>query len=294
MATVEMVQQSLKSQVTTALAGTNILLYNAAVLPAPNVGLDWPSIKDLQALSVGTPPVISIFDRGVERNDTHSIPLLNVFPSLAVASPGAVITLNQPLLLPGETITLTGSGTPIKNDAFCLTLMYGQGDPSQLFANYTSGGSDTLISALDGMVTQINLLTDIVAIRSSNVITVTNNTNITFNVRSEVTNIAPVTVEGFRWNRDVQVTLWTKTYQDRNRYGDVLEQLFSQLEVNFGFLTSDNSACRVIYKDDLVHKDSQLQDIYRRDFLLSINYPVLNVLPAYPIETIPQTFGILD
>lgn len=289
MATVEMVWQELKSQITTAIAGTNTLLNNPAILPAPNVGIDWPAVETLQSLSVNQPPVISIFDRGVERNITRAIPLLNVLPPTG-PTPGAIITVNDTYLPPEASITLTGSSIPVVNDAFCLTLISGIGGSNQLYADYIALATDTLSSALTAFTAKINLLDGIVASLSGSVITVTNNNPAIYTVRSEISNIATVYEEGYRWNRNVQVTLWTRNYQDRNRYGDVLEQLFSQLEVNYGFLTSDSSACRVMYVDDLMHKDSQLQDIYRRDFMLQINYPVLNAIPAWPIETIQQTY----
>ena len=267
MANVDAVWQALKIQITTALAGTNSFVYTPAILPAPSIGIDWPSVKTLEALSVSTPPIISIFDRGVEKNITQAIPMLNVLPPTG-PNPGAVLTSNKTVSPAGGDFTLTGSLTPVVNDAFCLTLIYGSAGQFQLFAEYKASSSDTLHDALVAFTAQINLLTDITASLTGSVITVTNSTPENMTIRSEVTNIATVYQEGFRWNRDVQVTLWTRLRQNRGRYGDVLEQLFTQLEINYGFLTTDNSACRVVYKDDLEHKDSQLQDIYRRDFFI--------------------------
>lgn len=307
MASVDMVWTALVSQIRSAMAGTNTLvpLFNvaaypngAAPYPQPGVVIDWPPVQTLAAVSQGTltdngqaiSSVISIFDRGAEKNDTHAIPLFYALPPTA-GTPGAAISLNKTNLPPGETVTLTGSGTPVAHDAFCLTLMSGAVGQDQILAEYQALSTDSLHAALVAFTAAINTLTDISAVLVGSVITVTNNTESLYTARSEVVNIGTFTQEGYRWNRDVQITVWSRTPADRSKYGNILEALFTQLEVNYGFLTSDNSACRVIYKDDLVQKDSQLQDIYRRDFLLCIDYPVLNYAPAYAIEEIPQTFS---
>ena len=294
MATVEMIWSSLQQQIISAMSGTNTLLNNSAVQPLPQIADDWPPERTLDAVKNGLlPTVISIFDRGAEKNITQAIPLLNVFPDQAVATPGSKLTPSAMVLPASGSITLTGANATLVNDAFYLTLMYGSVGQSQLYAEYTALSTDTLISSLTAFTGKINLLTDIVATLSGDVITVQNNTDISYTVRTGVTNIAPITMEGFRWNRDIQITVWSRTPADRAKYGNILEQLFSQLEVNYGFIAADQSACRVLYTDDLVHKDSQLQDIYRRDFLLQIDYPVLNTLKGYPIETMQQTYGTL-
>lgn len=292
MATVNQVWQALFSQINTAFLGTNPLLNNPPVDPLPEIGIDWPFQKCIGAVSSGTErALISLFDRGATKNITQAIPLLYALPPTN-GNPGGVISLNDTVLPPGRTVTLTGSGVPVINDAFCLTLMHGFGDQFQDFANYTVPDNTTsLTAALDGMVTQINLIDGIVASRSGSVITVTNNNVNTYNVRSEVVNIGTLTVEGYRWLRDIQITLWTGTPANRSKYGDVLEQLFTQLEINFGFIAADQSWCRLIVCQDILQVDGQLQNIYRRDFIVQVDYPVLYTLPIYPIETIPQTFG---
>lgn len=290
-ATVYQIWQGLENQIATAMAGTNPLLSNAAILPAPVIGVDWPPINALQSVATGASvPIITIFDRGVEKNHTHAINLIYALPPTQ-PTPGASIVLNTTYFAPGQTVTLTGSGTPAVNDAFCFTLLSGNNQQNQVMAEYiVSTTGISLTTALTNFTTQINTLHDISAVLSGNMITIINNSQAIYTVRSEVTGKGYYTQEGFRWLRDVQVILWTNSPQARGKYGDVLEQLFSQLELNYGFIASDQSACRVLYTDDLVHKDSQLKDIFRRDFLLSVDYPVLHQAPAYPIEVIPQEY----
>lgn len=287
-----MIWGGLQNQIATAMQGTNTLLPNqtTAVFPLPQWSDDWPPLKTLQAVATGQiPTVISLFDRGVEKNDTHAIPLFYALPP-TVGTPGAAITLSSTFFAPGQNITLTGSGTPLVNDAFCLTLISGAVGQNQIMAEYQALSTDTLMSALTAFTAKINLLTDITASLSGDMITVTNGTDSLYTARSEVVNIGTFTQEGYRWERDIQVTVWSRTPADRAKYGNILEQLFTQLEVNYGFLASDQSACRIYVKDDLVQRDSQLQDIYRRDWLICVNYPVLNYAPAYLIEEIPQTY----
>jgi hypothetical protein len=294
MATVSMLYASLVTQIQTAFAGTNPLLNNLPVLPAPEVGIDWPAQKCIGAVANGTEPaLISLFDRGTTKNITRAIPMLNVLP-ISGPNPGAVLTPSSLVLKAGETVTLTGSGIPIVNDAFCLTLIYGSAGQFQLFAEYTATANDTLTNALTQLTAKINLFEFFSASLSGDVITVTSTFQNNVTVRAEVTNIATVTQEGYRWLRDIQITLWVPSPAARSKYGDVLEQLFTQLEVNYGFFTADQTAVRLLVTHDHIWTDSQLQDYYRRDFIVSLDYAVLNTLPAFPIETIQQTYGIVQ
>jgi hypothetical protein len=294
MATVDGLYQALFTQINTAFAGTNPLLNNLPVLPAPEIGIDWPAQKCIGAVSNGTEPaLISFFDRGTTKNITRAIPMLNVLPPIG-PNPGATLTPSSLLLKTGETVTLTGSGTPVINDAFCLTLIYGSVGQNQLYAEITASGTTTLSDALTSFTGQINLIENFSASLSGDVITVTSAFQQNVTVRAEVTNIATVTQEGYRWLRDIQITLWVPSPAARSKYGDVLEQLFAQLEVNYGFFTSDNTAVRLTVTHDHLWTDSQLQDYYRRDFIIQLDYAVLNTLPAFPIETIKQTYGILS
>lgn len=293
MATVAMIWSELQNQIISAFAGTNPLLPNqtTAIFPVPIIADDWPPVQTIGGVSIGQlPTVISIFDRGGEKNITTAINLFYALPPTAGVT-GAALALNTDFLPPGGVVTLTGAGTPLVNDSFCLTLISGAGGQNEVIAQYKSLGTDTLTTALTNFTAQINTLDDISAVLSGPVITITNGGPSLHRARAEVVNIGTFTQEGFRWDRDVQVTVWSRTPADRSKYGDILEQLFSQLEVNFGFLTVDQSACRVQYVDDHVWRDSQLQDIYRRDFILTINYPLLNQIPAYAIEAIPQTYS---
>jgi hypothetical protein len=291
MANVNQLYQALITQITTAFAGTNPLVNTLPVLPAPEIGIDWPAQKCIGAVSNGTEPaLISFFDRGTTKNITRAIPLLNVLPPIG-PNPGAVLTPSSLLLKAGETVALTGSSTPIINDAFCLTLIYGSAGQFQLFAEYTCSNTDTLTTALTALTAKINLFESFSAALVGDVITVTSTFQQNVTVRAEVTNIATVTMEGYRWLRDIQITLWVPSPAARSKYGDVLEQLLTQLEVNYGFFTADNTAVRVLVTHDHIWTDSQLQDYYRRDFIISLDYAVLNTLPAFPIETISQNYG---
>lgn len=90
MASVDQVWAGLVNQIETAMQGTNLLvpLLNTAAYPngaipypQPGVVIDWPPIQTIGAVSQGTlPTVISVYDRGSEKNDTHAIPLFYALP----------------------------------------------------------------------------------------------------------------------------------------------------------------------------------------------------------------------
>jgi hypothetical protein len=124
------------------------------------------------------------------------------------------------------------------------------------------------------------------AMLAGDVITVTNISAAALPVRAGVVNVGGFTQEIYRQKREIQVTLWTRTPQERERYGTILENTFAQAEVNFGIQLADQSWARLMIEDDMVWKDSQLQNIFRRDFIVSLDYPVLQFLPAWIVESI--------
>lgn len=253
---------------------------------APNLGMDWPNLNTLQAVATGQlPPTISIFDRGGIKNTVRNVFLTPVLPE-DLGTTGAVLTINSTDLPVAGTVVLTADLTklPLIYDAlFFVTGIPGR----QKIAEAINTGS-TLDALLDDLVAAINGLPQVSAVRSgTDTITVTNTGAAFLQVKAGVINVGGFTQEIYRQKRELQITLWTQTPHDRERYGTVLENLFANLEVNFGLILADNQSwARLLIEDDMVWKDSQLQDLYRRDFIISLDYPVLAFLPAWIVESI--------
>lgn len=282
MAVVEQVWEGLRQEIITAMTAGGL---------SPLVGKDWPTKNILDTVSKGGVPAISIFDVGGVRNRTR-----NTFLSPALlpfnGTPGGVLTAGASTLPTGSAVTIVGSATPLINDCFFLALDYLSGAKT-LFAEHINTGSDTLIAAMTALTVQINLIDDITAVFDSvNTITVTNNTATNYlKVRTGVVNIGSYTQEIYRPTRKVQITLWTASTTDRQTYGTILEQLFANMEVTYGFQLSDQTWCRIMIVNDVLQKDMQLNDIYRRDFWIDCDYPVLNTVKAWLVEDIQQTFA---
>ena len=279
MSTVEMVYSGLNAAIQTAMSNASL---------SPNIGIDWPSLNTLQGVATNGVPVISIFDRGGTRNSTTALFLSPAMP-LDYGTTGAVLTFSGTVLNVLEPLTLNGSGTPLTNDCLYLVL-YPVGQ--NVILEYICQPMDTLTTALGNFVDAINTAAiGLTAVLVGDVITVTADSGFgTQQFRAGVVNVGGYVQEIYRQNREMQITLWTKTPQDRATYGAVLEVLFATLEVNYGLTLADNDRARVMIVSDNVRKDSQLQDLFRRDFIISLDYPVTISVQAWIVESIAETF----
>lgn len=278
MASVELLWTSIVNQINSAMA--------TSTLTPGAVAIDWPNVDILQAVATKRiNPVIAVFDRGGARNDTKAM-ILNPALPYNFGSPGGVLTPSANEVGDTQTVTVTGSGTPIVYDAFFVAFTQWS---TEFFAEYICNSADTLTSALTNLTTAINNIgggSQFSASRSGSTITITNNSGQNLPVRAAVLNVGSYTQEIGRWDRELQIVLWTSSPTDRETYGTPLEQLFFILESNYGLQLSDQSRCRILVKDDYVCKDTQLQDLYRRDWILSCDYPILQVLPAWVIAAL--------
>ncbi len=257
----------------------------------PVLGADWPTINTLQAVSTGASgPVVSLFDRGGTKNETRNV-FLNPALPLNYGIAGGTLTTTTVEFGDSNTLTLVGGGIPLVNDAFFLVLAT---VGSNTIAEYITQQGDNLTASLAGLTAAINATTGLSASLSGNNIVVTNTAFGLVPTRCGVVNIGSFTQEIYRQCRELQITLWTNNPVDRQNFGVVLENLFANLEVNFGLELADQSWARILIVDDIVQKDSQLQDIYRRDFIISAEYPVLASIPAWAVESIDDYInGIL-
>jgi hypothetical protein len=277
MATVEMAWSGLLNSIQTAIN-------NAGLVPI--LSADWPNINILQAVVSGSSgPVISLFDRGGIKNVTKAIGM-EVATLTTKGTPGAILTPATGTLLTTTPYILTGSGTPFANDTFYINFPSTVG-LTNLFAEYIALQGDTLATCLTNFAAAINLIDGLAATVSGNTIHIVNSLTNQFPVQAGVVNIGSTTKEVYRQIREIQITLWTNNVVDRQNYGAVLEQLFVQLEYDYGIKLSDQSLARVMIMDDTVRKDSQLQDIFRRDFIITIDYPVLLTHQVWEVVTTP-------
>lgn len=287
MSAVELLWTGMQSQINTALAASSL---------TADVGIDWPPKDRLDAISngacgPGVKPVISIFDAGGIKNSTRNTLLIPV-QAPNYGTPGGRLVANRTSVGEGDVVTLTGSLVPIAFDCFFLALDLPN---STLFAEYIANGSDTLTTSLTALTAQINLISGLTAVYSSGpqTITVTLSGSIggPFNVRTGVVNVGGYVQEVERVTRRLQITTWTANTTDRASFGACLENLFANLEVNFGFILADNSWCRVMVGNDMIQKDLQFNNLYRRDFFLDCEYPLTQTIPAWVVEDIIQTYN---
>jgi hypothetical protein len=248
----------------------------------PNFGIDWPTINSLQAVAAGsTPPLITLFDRGGTKNVTRAIGL-EVGILTTKGTPGSTLTPASTTLIPGETLVLTGANAPFTDDTFYVNFPSTVGH-SNLLAEYTAKAGDTLGDALTGLVAALNTISGLTATVVGSTIHLVSSFTEPVPVQVGVVNVGSIYTEVYRQMRDIQITLWAKTPKDRETYGTVLEQLFANLEFNYGIQLPDQSMCRLLICSDDVCKDSQLNDLFRRDWIISADYPVLIKDPIWEV-----------
>jgi hypothetical protein len=283
-ATARLVWNSLLSQLKTATTGLLVLGNSAPV----QCQIDWPSVGAIQNIARGG-VLVSLFDRGESKVTTRWLKFratpLNINPT------GITTRLSMSLIPGTETATITLGGIVNANDAVSAVVQSG---PTTLMAVAIATGADTPTTMATKLATAINeaetLNTWITASVSGSVVTIINNLAVTLKAASNVGNTATRQVEVGRVKRDVQITVWTQIEEAREVIGDVIELLLYQLQTNFGVALADGTYARVVITGDHHSKDTALQDVYRRDFFIDVEYgvtyeeqawAVLGIIPSY-------------
>ena len=100
---------------------------------------------------------------------------------------------------------------------------------------------------------------------------------------ANVGNGASRTREIGRRDRHLQVVLWTRTQDDRNTIGNAIDTQIAKLEADFGLTFPDGTLGRVLYAGDQQLDDATLADTYRRDFMVSVDYPITTIDALYAV-----------
>jgi hypothetical protein len=92
-----------------------------------------------------------------------------------------------------------------------------------------------------------------------------------------------------------QVAIWTQTPETRDMISDPIDQAVAAAEIDFGYQLPDGTNVRLCYANSYDIEDATLQDVYRRDFLLSAEYPITTrdalyavLVPAFQTITAPN------
>ena len=281
---------------------SQIVAVTAAIAtPQVRVGIDWPSVKTLMQNVRGGAALVTVFDRKLSR-DTTRWPPLALGETVVNATLTSAVSNSTIAAGAAQTITLGGSVTP--GDAVsCVLTNGGAAGAAQSGANdiYTptwaaivSGAvGDTPASMAASLAAAVNadsiLSTWLSASVSGSVVTLTSLLSAgTLKLASNVGNGAAQITEIGRRARELSVHIWARSIEDRDTTGDPIESMLTQMEVGWGDYAQglpfpDGTGGRVIVTNDFLLDDATPSDTYRRDFLLSVDYPVTTADGLYAV-----------
>lgn len=268
MATSRLVWNAILSQLQTATTG---LVVDGCPL-AVSCCIDWPTVQVIQNVARGG-ALVSVFDRGNAKNTTRW-PKYTAAP--LVVNPTGITTALSSSVLTGEgSVTITLGGTVNVNDAVSAILVDGLAssfDVARAVAGDTPSTMATkLASAINVDATASKWVT---ASAAGVVVTITSKLAVGLKVASNVGNTGYRLREIGRVCRDLQITVWTQREEAREAVGDTIETLLYTLQSQFGVQLADGTWARVLPTNDVNSKDTALQDVYRRDFLVDVEYGI--------------------
>ena len=284
------------------------------------VGIDWPSPKTLMNNVRGGSGLVSVFDRKLTRNTTR----WNPTPiGGTLQNPTITGALSSGVIQPAGTTLLVLAGTVTAGDSISLVVTNGQlfgtdGLPPRdlTFGGFVFGESSfgnasgtqiysptaaVVITATDGqtfaqlataMAAAVNANTTLAAWISATavgpVITLTSLVANLLTVQSLIGNTGTSTIEIARRMRQLQVTAWARSIEDRDTISNPIETMIALMETfqdpyGAGLPLADGTVARLELVSDFELDQATPQDTYRRDFLVSVDYPITTTDTLYTV-----------
>ena len=292
MATLRQLLVSVQQQVQTATTGLQIFDSPLRV----QVGLDWPPVRTLQGIVKMAPPtaLVSVYDRKTGHDSTRWIPTVTALTAVTATTTSSP---SQQNLAAYTTCQLTISGPCTVGDAVSLVVYNPQqralqdpGDGSYtvsptaaIVANAAAGATPaTLAAALAASAAGGGLAAPVAVAVSGATLTITSQTSGPLVISSYTGNGGTTLTEIARRVRDVQLSIWAPTTEVRDAAANPIEALLAQIETfrgpsgafQTGLPLGDGSFGTVRHKNDFIIDDPTISDLYRRDFIFSVDYPV--------------------
>lgn len=249
------------------------------------VGIGFPSERTLQNnVRKSTTPtaLVTVFDRGLATDTTRWSAVRLGLTALPATVHGS---LSSPTMAAGAPVLLGLSGTPTAGDAVALVVTASLGLSFAQVAIAAAGDTPgTMAAQLASLInTDPDLSSIVSAAATDGIVTLTPLINGPIKLACNVGNGAVAMTEIARRNRGLQIAVWTRTEDDRNTVGDVLEVAIAEMEADFGLIFPDGTMGRVHYAGDHLLDDATLADTYRRDFLLMVDYPITTTDQLYAV-----------
>lgn len=253
-------------------------------------GLGWPSINVLQdvARADAARVPITVYDRKIGRNTTRWLPEV-VAQTVNPATLTSLVS-RSPLLGFG-TATITLGGPVGLGDAVSAVLARpGAGSAAQVAVAIAGDTPTTMATKLANQINADPVLgLWVVAAALGPVVTLTSLLTMPAGLSSNCGNGGSQEREVGRRERHVQIVCWGRTQPIRKAVVDVIDGIIASDEAAFGLTLADGTVARLCYVSDYDIEDDTLEDVYRHDFMISLEYPVtvtdLLFAVLAPVET---------
>lgn len=278
MATGEMVLYAVLSGVQNTIGAS---VSNNGVSVPVSTFLDFPSMETLQNSVVSNTCLVSIFDHGGAKDVTRFIKYRTIPDQIVPA--GVSVAVSNQNIPANSAITIQFSGVPTINDVFVLQLSLPLTLPYCYFV-------PTSVVTLTEYVTNVqnsinNIYSNILETSINNdTLTIKNNTDFPIFISASIGNLVNSFYEVGRRKRNIQVSVWSSQEQVRSIVGSMLETYFETVAFQFGLQLSDGTYARLELENDILMKDFQMQDIFRRDFFLDLEYSIMSTEQSYSIN----------
>jgi hypothetical protein len=283
---------------TVALVGQQIV---------PQVGIGWPPLNAVQEVARGGAALVTVYDRRVGKD----VMRWNPYAYGQVAVVAGLTTAVAPAsgdVAPAGSCTITLGGAPGIGDAVSCVVHNGaiaqvglhQVDLGQTAAQVVAAvGGDTpstmatkLAAAINGDAT-LSLWLSAAAVGP--VVTLTSVAASRLSVQSYAGNGGSQTRELIRKLREFQVVTWTRTELLREALCDPIDNALAIAQATFsGVADSAGNAIRVTDVNDYDLEDNTLEDTYRHDFLVTLEYAVTTTDQLYAVLAPVAEYQVAD
>jgi len=247
---------------------------------AVKVAQGWPGINAIEECAKREQAVVGVTDRGLSSSVSRFWP---TDLATVVTAPGIKTILSSDTVAPGGTATLTvafavGSSAVKDKDACSLVV---DRFSTRIGATGVAVSADDLSAVAQKLLIDIQAnseFTGVISVsRSGAVLTLTNASTQILKLQSNCGNIATVYTMLGRAQTQLQVVIFAGSSQGRDAIRSILETKFFRYKSDFGFGLSNGETIRVTDMKGLAVSDKDTQaDVYRADFLLGIEYSVVD------------------
>jgi hypothetical protein len=241
--------------------------------------------------ALGVPVMISIFDLGRVPDKSFYHPR---YSGNFVKNPTSInVAISSWILPPGQSVTVTLSGTPALNDAVGFqTILGGQWRGQTAYNNPLT----TLAEIASALAVNINadpvLGPMVSAAVVGPVVTVTNNSGLALQVSATRGNVGYRTREWGRKCHSVLIKSYCQTQETRKLVIPIIDATISQLQARANLLTTqftqmpDGTWLHVDRKYDQVRRDFHSVDIFSYDAVADCDFSITTKESLWSVEVI--------